>query len=96
MGVSSANGLASEQRPDGGDEEIGIVAPGDQGHAARIVDVGVEDAFDAGFLQFGGQSMRVEHAAERQQLHEETAVGDLGLSLARSALFTKIEFVHKL
>ena len=53
--------------------------------------------FDAArFLKLGDQHMGVEDAAERQQLHEQTAVGNLRLALARSAFFTKIEFFHNL
>ncbi len=85
---------APQKGPQFRDEEIGVLAPGKQPDAPRIVYILIKDGFHPRVRQFLGQIRRIVGAAECEQLHEQTAVGRLLNAAAHSALFADIKWFH--
>ena len=71
-------------------EEVGILAEGQQPDAAWVVDVLVEHAGDPGARQRIAEGVGVRAAAERDELHEQAAVGPLRLTVLHAAFLAKI------
>ena len=89
--ASDANGWRLSIGRTAVEEEVRIVAEGEQAEAARIVDVLVDDARHAGRVERVAEQPHVlRAAAERQKLHEEPPVEPLRLSVLHAALFREV------
>ena len=82
--------LRVQHRPHAIEEERRLFTERQQADAARIVDVFVDDARQAGSLDRLRKRARVGRAAECQKLHEQPLIEPLRLALFHAALFEDV------
>ena len=89
--IERAERRTVQHRPHAIEEVRRILAERQQRDAARIVDVLVERAGDAGARERRlGQRPRRVAAAERQKLHEQAAIAALRLAVLHAAFFADV------